>query len=309
MFRGSFLYNLNMDEMEKLYTKTLLWAYERHQEGFTLDELRQSIGLTDEQWVWWREMFITTNGNGRKLIDLYQRGDDGNAYRYTLNDKGMAVVLEYLELQEARVESQKANKRAFWSTIIAIFSLVVAIISIIVTTALQINSNNLTQQGLEKADASLQLAVEPQAKIYLEKKGEDENFYIYDIGIESIGVVPLTNLSGKYTAASVENESGKIGLIFQESLIFEKIDDNLAVARVQVNKIGNSKIKALIFDLEYQRGIDKKIYTERPVYIIDDFSIYLPEQARTVEKLKATVEKVNEYTTQIMPDRVYWQEI
>jgi hypothetical protein len=294
-----------MDQQEKLYIKTLLWAYERHQYGFTLDELKQSIGLVGEQWIWWREMFITTNGNDRKLIDLYQLNNDGNTNRYTLNDKGMAVVLEYIELQEARLESQKANSRALAANVFAGFSLLISVLGLVFT----FDSNSLTRKSLSAAYVSLQVAIDPQVKVYLKRVGDNDDFLIFDLGVENIGEVPLINLSARYTAASIAEDSGLSELVLQGDLLFEKINDETFESRVYVNKAKNSFVKALVFELEYQRDIDKKVYRVRPSFIIDESKIYLPEQAITVERLRSTVEKINEYSTEILPEKVYWQEI
>lgn len=120
-----------MKDGEKLYIKTLLWAYEKQGEGFTLEELKGNLGFNDREWEWWRKTFVTSNDNDRKLIDYFHYEEDGNRHRYTLNDKGMAAVVDYIELKEAR----ESSKRAMY---IAVASLALATIMSIASIVVQI---------------------------------------------------------------------------------------------------------------------------------------------------------------------------
>lgn len=292
--------------MEKnYYIKILEWAYEKHQEGFTLNELKHALDVTDKEWEWWKTVFITTSENDRKLIELFQTSENSEEKKYTLNDKGMLAVVNYRELKQARDESKKANTRAILSALLAVATLAIGIWTASITQ----ESLKLTEEKLEKTDAGLQLSIDPQIKIYLEQIDEDENFYTYNLGIENNGVIPYVNLGGKFTAVSVNDELGSFGLIFKEQLSFERKNESISIARVSVSKIGITKTKALVFDIEYQRNIDGKQYGIRPVFIIDDSKVYLPEQAKTVKHLTGTVQRLNEYTAPIMKEKVYWQEL
>lgn len=106
-------------KQDELYIQTLLWAYKKQEEGFTMDEIKESLGLEGARWSWWRNIFVTVNDNDRKLIELYHSAADGNEHRYTLNDKGMGAAVDYIELKEAREGSRKALWFAGVSMVIA----------------------------------------------------------------------------------------------------------------------------------------------------------------------------------------------
>lgn len=297
-------------EKEKLYIKTLIWAFDKHQNGFTLDELRMSIGLGDDDWVWWREMFITTNGNDRKLIDLYRRDVDGSFDRYTLNDKGMAIVIDYIALQEARL----SGRRALWFAGVSIFFGVVTLL-IAGWTGWVENQN-------------LQIAVEPQVSFYLQRAGEGIEEYVF--GIENDGVVPITEITAVLANADIPRDAGVsdefcAGLGAVDPVMFDK---ELLVsvikphegrqAKIFLSSLGNpnqngdstKNIRAISITVKYHRSIDKRVEVVNMNYIVDGYQLYTLTEAKDVKSLQSFIGCFRKLTARhtLWNNKIYWNE-
>jgi hypothetical protein len=85
------------------------------------------------QEAWVRKVFLTTSDADRKFFEILRNDETTtpNVYYYSLNEKGMSAVVDYLELKEAR----KSGKNAMY---IAVGSLVIATIVGIAQIVVQI---------------------------------------------------------------------------------------------------------------------------------------------------------------------------
>ena len=59
---------------EDLYIRILLWAHERQETGFTVDEIRPTFKLSQDEDMWVRKIFLTTSDQDRKFFE-YIRND------------------------------------------------------------------------------------------------------------------------------------------------------------------------------------------------------------------------------------------
>jgi hypothetical protein len=118
---------------DDLYTRVLLWAYGKVETGFTWSELIAQFHLSTLQEAWVRKVFLTTSDADRKFFEILRNDETTtpNVYYYSLNEKGMSAVVDYLELKEAR----KSGKNAMY---IAVGSLVIATIVGIAQIVVQI---------------------------------------------------------------------------------------------------------------------------------------------------------------------------
>ena len=104
---------------DSLYIKVLLWAFDRKDAGFTLEELREAMNVNQSQWEWIEWMF-TNALNGDSPLIWYRIVADGR--RYYLTVSGSAAAIDYLELSEA----QQSGKRA---TLIALVAITISIVT------------------------------------------------------------------------------------------------------------------------------------------------------------------------------------
>ncbi len=116
-----------------LYTRVLLWAYEKSETGFTLVDLTDQLSLSRQQESWVRKVFLTTSDADRKFFEILRNEETTtpNVYYYSLNEKGMSAAVDYLELKEARESSRNAIYIAtgslFIATVVGIAQIVVQI--------------------------------------------------------------------------------------------------------------------------------------------------------------------------------------
>ncbi len=100
---------------KKLYTEILLWVYEKGPNGFTKNELKTSLAISDDQWPW-VDYMIFEGPNGADRLVWSIPGSSEYGIRFYPTSSGAGAAVDYLELQEA----QKNSKTAFWTAIIAI---------------------------------------------------------------------------------------------------------------------------------------------------------------------------------------------
>ncbi len=106
---------MNKKPKNSIYVKTLLWAYEKQHIGFTKEEMKSGLGLTDQEWVWINWMFTNGLGGAAPLIWSISGNEDYGKIFY-LSADGIAAAVDYLELKEA----QEGGRRATWIAITAI---------------------------------------------------------------------------------------------------------------------------------------------------------------------------------------------
>lgn len=106
---------------EDLYIRILLWAHERQETGFTIEEIRPTFQLSQEEDTWVRKIFLTTSDNDRKFFE-HLRNDESvepNKHLYSLNEKGLSFATNYLALKQSEKSSNAALTFASISLIIA----------------------------------------------------------------------------------------------------------------------------------------------------------------------------------------------
>lgn len=87
-----------------------MWAFDKKDAGFTLDELREAMNVDQSEWEWIEWMF--TNGlNGDSPLIWYRIVAGGR--RYYLTVSGSAAAIDYLELKEAQQSGNRATVIAF----------------------------------------------------------------------------------------------------------------------------------------------------------------------------------------------------
>lgn len=106
---------------EKLYARILVWTYNKHEVGFTFDEVINEFELTSphlKRWV--REIFFRGSDGDRPMT--YRWSVEGIAATdfFSLSDKGIAAAIDYIELKEARESSREAKVYAITAIIISI---------------------------------------------------------------------------------------------------------------------------------------------------------------------------------------------
>ena len=114
---------------ESFYIKILLWAYEKTSSGvgFTEAEMLKEFDLKNsggEQYRLYLKLFRDGTNDNHPIIDHFYNKplDDGSEIGYwCLSDKGMSSAIDYIDLKEARENSESAKCLAFWSIGISIF--------------------------------------------------------------------------------------------------------------------------------------------------------------------------------------------
>lgn len=102
----------------ELFIKVLLWAYSRQEKLFEVNELRDALGITDEIYPWFYKVFLEGTNDSPPLIGVAKYED--NRHYYVLSARGIQVVVDYIELSEARKSSTTALRLAIAAIIISI---------------------------------------------------------------------------------------------------------------------------------------------------------------------------------------------
>jgi hypothetical protein len=102
-----------------LFIRVLQWASDRGSVGFKMEELKQAVVKDDDEWVWIQRMMLgEINGDPPLLCHLGSH-HKGGEYTYFITGSGASVLLDYLELKEARESSKEAKYIAIGSLILA----------------------------------------------------------------------------------------------------------------------------------------------------------------------------------------------
>jgi hypothetical protein len=122
--------NINMRIIQNgLYTKVLVWAYEKSEQGFTEPELFDTFDLNDQNLKqWYLKVF---RDSPSLLINNINLSSESIA-RWSLTALGMSYAVSYLGLKEVEKGSKRAEKIAYWSIgIVAVIGLVQILIAVI----------------------------------------------------------------------------------------------------------------------------------------------------------------------------------
>ncbi len=113
------------NQKDSLYIKGLLWAYDKGHRGFTTDQMKKELDISEEKWPWVHWMFFNGLNGAAPLIWIISSefASDGVTHhdRFYLSAAGMTATVDYLELKEA----QKSGRVAM---IIAIISIIIGVI-------------------------------------------------------------------------------------------------------------------------------------------------------------------------------------
>jgi hypothetical protein len=140
---------------EDLYTKILLWAHDKQESGFTLEEMKNYFNLNSSQESWVRKIFFTTSDSDRKFFEHFKNDDTvtPNVHYYSLNEKGIMAAINYKGLKHA----EKNSERALWFVGLSIFLTAIGLFFTIKQTKLtEIQS---TSERINQA-RSIQSAIE-----------------------------------------------------------------------------------------------------------------------------------------------------
>ncbi|MHB8660579.1 MAG: hypothetical protein ACYC75_01385 [Minisyncoccota bacterium] len=107
------------EERQDLYTRILLWAYDKQETGFTMEEIRPTFDLSQEEDTWVCKIFLTTSDQDRKLFEHFRNDESGttNKHPYALNEKGITAAINYKALRH----SEKSSEQALWLATFSIF--------------------------------------------------------------------------------------------------------------------------------------------------------------------------------------------
>jgi hypothetical protein len=115
---------------ESLYIKVLVWAYNKKQNSFKMDDLYNELKITkpnEKQWI--TGTFLNGPANSYPLFSHYQNSSDETFY--LLSDKGMSAAIGYLSLEESKFTSRRAEYIALWAlgvtSLVGVIQIVIAI--------------------------------------------------------------------------------------------------------------------------------------------------------------------------------------
>ena len=111
-----------------LYINILRWAYDKRFGGFTENELFQKFGIsTDELKKWYLHVFRGAKDNEECLIGLINDGK--GSFYCSLTARGLSAAVDYLNLEEAKKSSKRAEIIALIAIAIGIITSIVEIIT------------------------------------------------------------------------------------------------------------------------------------------------------------------------------------
>lgn len=113
-----------MKAKDSLYIQSLLWAYEKRHTGFTRDEMKIELKISEEEWPWVQWMFFNGIGGDSPLAwrmsTEYTQNGEIDHNRFYLTAMGIAATVDYLELKEAQASGKRATKIAIVSIVIGV---------------------------------------------------------------------------------------------------------------------------------------------------------------------------------------------
>ncbi|MCR4328332.1 MAG: hypothetical protein NUV53_02325 [Patescibacteria group bacterium] len=241
-----------------------------------------------------------------------------SAQRETLRNL-LYDIKEKINNKRDTLSTQTAEKNSLISLRIATLSVVIAIIGIFST----LHSINIANQQLkvemeanELGKTSLQLAVDPQIDIFLERT-EGEKIGNFFVGIENNGVVPIVNLSGyasiftmnknEYNIESARRTRGGSTLLFDTTNLTSSTSTK-ALLSLLVEQNPNM-VKIIVLNISYQRKIDNKEYNIQPIFLLDNYKTYTFKNLKNMEALGIPYKKIIDLLGiwNLKPDyKVYW---
>src|SRR3989344_2060771 len=100
-----------MKTEDSLYTKILLWAYDKGDKGFSWEDLEKEFSLTPLQKSWFLKIFC-----GKKSSDdnLFENLDpiEGAGYPLVIASAGISAVINYRHLREVEESGGRAERIA-----------------------------------------------------------------------------------------------------------------------------------------------------------------------------------------------------
>ncbi len=229
---------------KKLYTKILIWAYKKGQNGFSKGELYKQFTDLNEQWA--QQVLFRGSDNDRGLFDVVEKKEDWMTTIYSLTDKGMSAVAHQQELDTA-------NRGGYFAIFLGISALGVSIITM-----------NITQKQLESAQTQIKLsydaislATKPQLDIYLRndgklREGTQEDKIIF--GIKNVGLSTIKNIEVISQESSLEKEKC---LKEENSMIIGWTEQPLE----RINELKPGEKKEKFFNSSVVSGKDLKVFT------------------------------------------------
>ena len=110
------------DPKESLHGRVLVWTYKRGAQGFTWTELKEGLGLKDEQLKWVQEVLYYRALDVEKWFDRMGRDGDGitrdKNQKYYIAPHGTSAAVDYINLRELERSSARAQRTAIASIII-----------------------------------------------------------------------------------------------------------------------------------------------------------------------------------------------
>lgn len=180
---------MDAKKQKSIYVVALLWAYEKQHEGFTKEEMKTALNLSDDEWVWVHWMFFNGLNGEAPLIWSISREflpPGRNPHEaYYLSAQGIAAAVDYLELKEAQKSGENANKHALFAIGLNVIALFVAVVA----AYLQIQSNTLSNK-------SLQISTNPQIEIYAKNYTSSANQNFIDAPKSSASLIIGNNFPG-----------------------------------------------------------------------------------------------------------------
>lgn len=118
-----------MKTEDTLYIQILVWAYKKQEAGFSWGDMIKEFQLNSAQVQWVQKVFRSNMPASENLIDHLSYNEKDNEHLFVIASKGTSAAIEYLNLEEAKISSRRAEKIA----LVAIFiGVVVGVIQIIV---------------------------------------------------------------------------------------------------------------------------------------------------------------------------------
>ena len=109
-----------MKTENSLYIKILIWAYEKHESGFTIEELKDKFSLNKNQEQWLLKVFRSNMPASENLIDHLSYSGNKNEHKFVITSKGTSAAIEYLNLKEAKSSAKRAEIIALIAILIGI---------------------------------------------------------------------------------------------------------------------------------------------------------------------------------------------
>lgn len=291
---------------EDLYVRILLWAYEKQETGFTMEEIRPTFNLSQEEDTWVRKIFLTTSDQDRKFFEHFLNDESGttNRHLYSLNEKGITAALNYRNIRQA-------ERSGAWAIGIAVATAILAFITI-----------GLNIIGLQLTRDSIQLATQPQLNFYLQREDTTDGKYIF--GIENNGVVPVFGVSAGYEVANIIKKGcittslevtcggggGGWSDVFATSTEAAPLAPMSSRTFEVLMSTSTRVIDALSVSVHYRRAADKQEYATTVVYFIDEHRIYTLDELRDIPDMAPYIASFRELTakTDLSPDeKIYWK--